>query len=233
MPPARRVCVDAAAIRLRACRRGALGLRSCRKRRRERLGVFARTEAPAALPATLTPAHAVSLPLKLEVDAHGIRHLRWWGHRAGPPGCGPVVRGRCQRKWPPTDGIDPENAKSPATRGLSRCAEEDSNLHPVVPDQALNLVTRVSYPSTASRSPESSLVDEMDVMDDLDAATSQAPTPEPPSSLRAAVRATPEPSSLEHGGRLPVPSQQTRPRRAGQGSAESPPLTVRLLRFGV
>jgi hypothetical protein len=24
------------------------------------------------------------------------------------------------------------------------CAEEDSNLHPVIPDQALNLVTRVS-----------------------------------------------------------------------------------------
>ena len=32
-------------------------------------------------------------------------------------------------------------------RGFHVCAEEDSNLHPVIPDQALNLVTRVSYPS--------------------------------------------------------------------------------------
>jgi len=32
---------------------------------------------------------------------------------------------------PPPPGIDPENAKSPAQRGFSRCAEEDSNLHPV------------------------------------------------------------------------------------------------------
>jgi hypothetical protein len=36
--------------------------------------------------------------------------------------------------------IDPENAKSPAERGFSRCAEEDSNLHPVIPDQALKTV---------------------------------------------------------------------------------------------
>jgi hypothetical protein len=37
-------------------------------------------------------------------------------------------------------GIDPENAKSPAMRGFSKCAEEDSNLHPVIPDQALKTV---------------------------------------------------------------------------------------------
>jgi hypothetical protein len=30
------------------------------------------------------------------------------------------------------------NDESPAVAGLSRCAEEDSNLHPVIPDQALN-----------------------------------------------------------------------------------------------
>ena len=34
----------------------------------------------------------------------------------------------------------PENAKSPAERGFSECAEEDSNLHPVIPDQALKTV---------------------------------------------------------------------------------------------
>ena len=42
----------------------------------------------------------------------------------------------------------PENAKSPATRGFSRCAEEDSNLHPVIPDQALNLA-RLPIPPSA------------------------------------------------------------------------------------
>ena len=36
--------------------------------------------------------------------------------------------------------------KTPLCRAF-RCAEEDSNLHPVIPDQALNLVTLVSYPS--------------------------------------------------------------------------------------
>jgi hypothetical protein len=37
-------------------------------------------------------------------------------------------------------------AKGPLCRAFL-CAEEDSNLHPVIPDQALKLVTRVSYPS--------------------------------------------------------------------------------------
>jgi hypothetical protein len=41
----------------------------------------------------------------------------------------------------------PENERRPCCAGPSRCAEEDSNLHPVSLDQALNLVTRVSYPS--------------------------------------------------------------------------------------
>ena len=40
------------------------------------------------------------------------------------------------------------NAESPALAGLSRCAEEDSNLHPVIPDQALNLA-RLPIPPSA------------------------------------------------------------------------------------
>jgi len=44
------------------------------------------------------------------------------------------------------------NNESPAFAGLSQCAEEDSNLHPVIPDQALNLVTGVSDPSTSRQS---------------------------------------------------------------------------------
>jgi hypothetical protein len=69
----------------------------------------------------------------------------------------------------------PGNSRSPATRGFSKCAEEDSNLHPVIPDQALNLVTRVSDPSYASiPSRSSGDLDGMDAMDDLDVAADVA-----------------------------------------------------------
>jgi hypothetical protein len=83
-------------------------------------------------------------------------------------------------------------------RKAFRCAEEDSNLHPVSLDQALNLVTRVSYPSNASRSSRSSSgVDDRDVMDDLDVATdvatsrtqrSEARVAEPAQSVALAAR---------------------------------------------
>ena len=46
----------------------------------------------------------------------------------------------CREMFAPPEPVEkPENAKSPAERGFSECAEEDSNLHPVIPDQALNL----------------------------------------------------------------------------------------------
>ena len=68
--------------------------------------------------------------------------------------------------------------ESPAYAGLRECAEEDSNLHPVIPDQALNLVTRVSDTSYASRTSDASTflegMDAMDAMDDLDVATDVA-----------------------------------------------------------
>src|SRR5215216_4847017 len=38
---------------------------------------------------------------------------------------------RCREVFAPGPIEKPENAKSPAGRGFSRCAEEDSNLHPV------------------------------------------------------------------------------------------------------
>jgi hypothetical protein len=43
--------------------------------------------------------------------------------------------------------------KKPRQSGASvKCAEEDSNLHPVIPDQALNLVTGMSDPSEPRQS---------------------------------------------------------------------------------
>jgi hypothetical protein len=60
-------------------------------------------------------------------------------------------------------------------RGFSECAEEDSNLHPVIPDQALNLVTWVSDMSYACIwSRASAFLDAMDALDDLDVATDVA-----------------------------------------------------------
>src|SRR5918998_698619 len=41
-----------------------------------------------------------------------------------------------------------ENEKAPRLRGFLVCAEEDSNLHPVIPDQALNLA-RLPIPPSA------------------------------------------------------------------------------------
>ena len=70
------------------------------------------------------------------------------------------------------------NAKSPAGRGFSRCAEEDSNLHPVIPDQALNLVTRVSYTSISRQIVRIvPRADDTDASDDRDVATTVAAAP--------------------------------------------------------
>ena len=39
-----------------------------------------------------------------------------------------------------SEPMDAQDAKKPAERGFSHAPKEDSNLHPVIPDQALNLV---------------------------------------------------------------------------------------------
>ena len=49
-----------------------------------------------------------------------------------------------------------ENDEAPPERGFSQCAEEDSNLHPVSPDQALNLA-RLPIPPSARGNGEYSL----------------------------------------------------------------------------
>jgi len=70
-----------------------------------------------------TFAAAALLALSLGLDAHRDRHHRWWATDLGLPGCGPVLRGRCQRMWPPPLAVarEREKPKSPATRhaGLS------------------------------------------------------------------------------------------------------------------
>jgi hypothetical protein len=84
-----------------------------------------------------------------------------------------------QRRWQPRGDRDPHGPapqrEKPRNAGLFTCAEEDSNLHPLSVDQALNLVTRVSDTSYASRTSDVSRdLDEMDAMDDLDVATDVA-----------------------------------------------------------
>ena len=55
---------------------------------------------------------------------------------------------RCHGLEPRPSSSRNQTRKAPLRRAF-RCAEEDSNLHPVIPDQALNLVTRLSYASVA------------------------------------------------------------------------------------
>jgi hypothetical protein len=76
-----------------------------------------------------------------------------------------------------TSRVAARNRRKPCERRAFESAEEDSNLHPVSLDQALNLVTRVSdasYASIASKS--SGNLDASDVMDDLDVAADVATT---------------------------------------------------------
>jgi hypothetical protein len=42
--------------------------------------------------------------------------------------------------WPARTGLTIRERESPAGGAFQRCAEEDSNLHPVIPDQALKSV---------------------------------------------------------------------------------------------
>ena len=78
---------------------------------------------------------------------------------------------RCHRPEPPLGA--PRCAPEQRAEQVILCAEEDSNLHPLSVDQALNLVSRVSDPSYASISSRSSaFLEAMDGMDDLDVAAS-------------------------------------------------------------
>src|SRR6187402_1778645 len=73
--------------------------------------------------------------------------LSWWA-TVWATAMWPSCQRALSEKPAPVTEIPPENAKSPAGRGFSRCAEEDSNLHPVIPDQALNLA-RLPIPPSA------------------------------------------------------------------------------------
>jgi hypothetical protein len=58
---------------------------------------------------------------------------------------------------------------------FASCAEEDSNLHPVIPDQALNLATQVAYRPLRSKASDSTRpADDTDASDDPDVASDVA-----------------------------------------------------------
>jgi hypothetical protein len=78
--------------------------------------------------------------------------------------------GRCHGPW----ALAKEWPLS--TRKAFRCTEEDSNLHPVIPDQTLNLVTRVSYQSGSHQIVR--IVPDTDASDDLDVAADVATGPD-------------------------------------------------------
>jgi hypothetical protein len=65
--------------------------------------------------------------------------------------------------------------EKPRSAGLSECAEEDSNLHPVSPDQALNPVHGcMMLGFRAAACVASTAVDALDMVYDVDVATDVA-----------------------------------------------------------
>src|SRR4051794_41263265 len=63
----------------------------------------------------------------------------------------PCVKAGVTEVLPRELGYEPRNEKTPHLRGFLECAEEDSNLHPVIPDQALNLARLPIPPSARDR----------------------------------------------------------------------------------
>jgi hypothetical protein len=64
-------------------------------------------------------------------------------HARGATSVAPSPLASCHETCPiPLAARTSRNEKAPQIRGFHVCAEEDSNLHPVIPDQALNLITR-------------------------------------------------------------------------------------------
>src|SRR5215218_2527721 len=64
----------------------------------------------------------------------------------------PTCQPRCQGVPTLADRESPRTKKPRFMRGFFQCAEEDSNLHPVIPDQALNLARLPIPPSARGRS---------------------------------------------------------------------------------
>ena len=122
--------------------RSAAAPRSSRRAARRRsLAPRAIAKSSRALPLALVPADDPAVAVRIELDAHHTTLV-------GQPFVAPPPLASCHENLPrPADRECPRREKAPQMRGFSTCAEEDSNLHPVIPDQALNLVTRVSYPS--------------------------------------------------------------------------------------
>ena len=108
-------------------------------------GLLLGAKPPRPLPALLAPAHAP--PVLCSNRSRQSRHAS-----SGPQGATHLWP-RCQEAVSREGGPSPEK-KSPSTtkalrmQGFRRCAEEDSNLHPLSVDQALNLA-RLPIPPSA------------------------------------------------------------------------------------
>jgi hypothetical protein len=64
---------------------------------------------------------------------------------------GATELGATHAQFPLTGDPTPRTQKAPPCGAFARCAEEDSNLHPVIPDQALNSGTRASFPPNRAK----------------------------------------------------------------------------------
>jgi hypothetical protein len=105
---------------------------------RDGLGQTFAAPAPAAI-AAMAPDEVLAAG-RFILDAHDTS---CWGAKPPPN------RQALKRKRHP--GEQTRETKGPAAWSFSTCAEEDSNLRPVIPDQALNLAMRVSDASFSRR----------------------------------------------------------------------------------
>jgi hypothetical protein len=106
----------------------------------------------ACVPVALTNPAYITLALAFGVLGYMVAYAQGQLFREGRGTRSvPQCQRRCHGELAPFERGRPRNAKSPAVRGLCECAEEDSNLHPVIPDQALNLARLPIPPSAQGR----------------------------------------------------------------------------------
>jgi hypothetical protein len=116
----------------------------------ERLSVSLVGEPAASGLAVFPPAHDIPVAVLLVVDAHPALRLV---ENNVENSCFSICQRALPRKFAPQRGPrGPRTTKAPTCGAFARCAEEDSNLHPVIPDQALNLAREIVDPSRSCRS---------------------------------------------------------------------------------
>ncbi len=121
------------------------------------------TPSGAGCGAAVEPPHGVTLPVRNDMDADGLPRL-------GQARI--LVATKASSARDASHRCGARERQTPAERGFLACAEENSNLHPVIPDQALNPILGFAMLPFRSTACVASFAEEpVDGMDGLDVAT--------------------------------------------------------------